>query len=54
MSKATLRGSRKVPGQAHKNRIGRTAQTQKYTYQLKRKKVKHMNKIQLIDAETMY
>lgn len=24
MSKATLRGSRKVPGQAYKNRIGRT------------------------------
>ena len=29
-----------IPGQAYKNRIGRTAQTTKQTYQLKRKKVK--------------
>ena len=43
-----------IPGQAHKNRIGRTPQTTKQTYHLKRKKVKHMNKIQLIDAETLY
>ena len=52
MSGATPRRSR---GRHRKTvGIGRTAQTTKQTYQLKRKKVKHMNKIQLIDAETLY
>ena len=41
-----------APGQAYKNDIGSTAPTKKHNYQ--RKKVKHMNKLQLIDADTLY
>lgn len=41
------------PGQAYKNDIGRTAPN-KNTVTSERKKVKHMNKLQLIDADTLY
>ena len=41
------------PGQAYKNDIGRTAPN-KSTVTSERKKVKHMNKLQLIDADTLY
>ena len=43
-----------TPGQAHKNDIGSTAPNQKSTITSERKKVKHMNKLQLIDADTLY
>ena len=42
-----------APGQAYKNDIGRTAPN-KNTVTSERKKVKHMNKLQLIDADTLY
>lgn len=42
-----------APGQAYKNDIGSTAPT-KNTITSERKKVKHMNKLQLIDADTLY
>ena len=42
-----------APGQAYKNDIGSTAPN-KNTITSERKKVKHMNKLQLIDADTLY
>lgn len=42
-----------TPGQAYKNDIGSAAPNQK-TITSERKKVKHMNKLQLIDADTLY